>query len=204
MASQINRLNKDYTMQEAVLTPEFRLSFPALFVPTPDDNGVLRFRMEMLFPKTREYLLLLQPMKALYNATIPQSWATDGGCAWRTFEQALIDGNQKKQEERKNHFILRANSGPKYPPRLLNPNKTQASEADLYAGCYCRAILTTFSWQTKNKQGAVINRGASFNISTVQKTRDGDPFSRSISAAAADAMLDEAPLTQDEFADLLG
>lgn len=198
-------------MTQAIVTPEFRLSFPHLFEPSPDDNGVLRFRMEMLIPKAyvRDNPTCLNEMKALYNSTIPKAWLTDGGVPFRRFEQAFIDGDTKKQEERKGHWILRANSGPKYPPRLkkLDGGLILSDDGQMYAGCFCRSVLTAYNWTTKNKAGAIINRGASFNISTVQKTRhpdnDGAPFSKALSGGEADRLL-EAALGEDEYASLLG
>jgi hypothetical protein len=190
-------------MNNAILTPEFRLSFPVLFNASADQNGRVNFRMEMLFPKTIRMSDLAE-MKALYNATVLQKWIV-GGDDYRKFEAAFINGDKKKQPERQKHWILRASSGEKYPPRLIRPDRTRATEADIYAGCYCRAILTAFPYEPVDpKTGRVISRGVSFNIDTVQKTRDGDPFGNTVlSEEERDQLLGDMPLDENLSA-LLG
>jgi Protein of unknown function (DUF2815) len=194
-------------MPHAVISPTFRLSFPSLFEATADMNGRVNFRMEMLFAVAdiKANPTMFAEMKALYNGTVDPKWLTNKE-AYRTFEKAFIKGDDKKQPERQGHLILRASANQKFPPRMLRANRTPATDADIYAGCYCRALLTAYKYEAKNEKGIVINRGVAFNIKTVQKVRDGDSFGRGhISAATEDEMLASAPLVEeDEYAELLG
>jgi Protein of unknown function (DUF2815) len=193
-------------MPNAVITPEFRLSFPVLFEATADMNGRVNFRMEMLFAiaDIKANPTMFAEMKTLYNGTVDPKWLTNKD-AYRTFEKAFIKGGEKKQPERQGHLILRASANQKFPPRMLLANRMPATESDIYAGCYCRALLTTYRYEAKNPKGDVINRGVAFNIKTVQKIRDGDSFGRGhISQATEDEMLASSPLVEDdEFAGLL-
>lgn len=197
-------------MKKSVLTPEFRLSFHDLFVPSvsniEDDEASTssktpKFRIEMLFPKTIK-MSELADMKELYNGALKPEWLT-GGLEHRKFQECFINGDKKKQEGRKGSWILRATSGEEYPPRLLLPNRDLASKRDIYSGCYGRAILSAFSWEHRNRKGVVIKRGVSFNLMTFQKTRDGQRFGGGVSEAEQDALLDAAPLAVDESEDLL-
>ncbi len=193
-------------MKTTVLTPEFRLSFFDLFEPKGDMEGRLGFRAEMLFPLTIK-MSELADMKALHDATVKPEWKA-GGLVFRSFKECFINGNGKKQEGRKGHWMLRAGSGPDFPPRLLLETKQQATKRDFYPGMYARAILSAFAWEHKNTSGIVVKRGVSFNLMTVQRTRkpltDGsDRFTKFISDAEQDALLDAAPLAVDESEDLL-
>lgn len=190
----------------SVLTPEFRLSFFDLYAAKADMNGKLGFRAELLFPKSITGPEL-RPMRLLHDQSIPPEWKA-GGVVPRTFNQCFIDGDLKKQEGRKGHYMLRVSSGPDFAPRLLIETRATAKPGDLYCGCYARAILSTFTWEHKNPSGAVIKRGVSFNVLTVQRTRkpaaDGsDRFGSFVTPEEQDALLDAAPLSVEEAEDLL-
>lgn len=193
-----------------VLTPEFRLSFNDLFVPKinsmDDDEGgnankKPRFGIEMLFPKSISMAELAE-MRKVYDSEIKPSWISDG-LDYRKFNGAFINGDKKKQESRKGHWILRAHSGEEYPPRVLLANRDLAAKKDVYSGCYGRAILTAFPWEFKNKKGSIVKAGVSFNLLTFQKTRDGQRLGGFVSESEQDALLDAVPLSVDEAEDLL-
>jgi len=192
------------------LTPEFRCSFFDLFEPKvgmADDGkeGKLGFRLDMLFPKSIK-MSDLRDMEKLYNDTVPHEWKA-GGVPYRTFKECFINGDKKKQDSRKGCWILRAQSGADYAPRLLLENKAVAKKGEIYGGAYARAILSAFPW-TYSRNGVVVKRGVSFNLLTVQRTRpplaDGsDRFGRFVSAEEQDELLDAAPLAIAEGEDLL-
>ncbi len=191
-----------------VLTPEFCLSFNDLFVAKvnsmDDDEGASkkpRFGIEMLFPKSIP-MSELSEMRKVYDSEVKPSWATDG-LDYRKFNQAFINGDKKKQESRKGHWILRAHSGEEYPPRVLLPSREIAVPRDVYSGCFGRAILTAFPWEFKNKKGAIVKAGVSFNLLTFWKTRDGKRLGGFVSEAEQDALLDTVQLPMEEGEDLL-
>lgn len=189
--------------QESVVTPEFRLSFPVLFQAQPDMNGRINFRMDMVFPKdvAKTHPKEIMAMKKLYDSGVKPEWIA-GNLPYRTFQKAFINGDTKNREEMKGKLILRANSGPEYPPRLLRRDGTLATPADLYAGCFCRAVLTRYFYEATNEKGVVINRGVSFNIHTVQKIKDGPKLSKALTDEQADRALAAVPLDDAEMAEL--
>lgn len=193
-------------MKTSVLTAEFRLSYFDLFVAKADMEGRLGFRAEMLFPKSIK-MSELRDMQELFNATVPAEWRA-AKLEYRGFQQCFINGDAKKQEGRKGHWMLRAGSGPEFQPRLLLEDRRVARSGDFYAGMYARAVVSAFSWSHKNPSGVVVKRGVSFNLLTVQRTRrpmeDGsDRFGKFVSAEEQDALLDAAPLSVEEGEDLL-
>jgi hypothetical protein len=185
----------------AILTPEFRLSFMSLYEPQADMNGVIRYQMEMLFPKERGGSQFKE-MLEIYNEALANAKFSSGGPAPRTFKEAIIDGNSKKQGGRHGNFMLKAVAskeinGTPNKVKLLLPNRMPAGPGDIYEGCWCRAILTAFTYEARKDGKAnapIISRGANFNIITVQKVRDDKPFASRISDTEIDAMLAAAPI----------
>lgn len=191
-----------------LLTPEFRLSFCSLFEPKPDMNKVVRYSMEMLFPKERGSAQFLEMMK-LYNETLAAAKFGEKGATPRTFKEAIIDGNSKKQEGRQGMYMIKANAsaeinGKPNKPRLLLPNRMPAERKDIYEGCWCRAIVNCYPYeahQDGDPKKPVISRGAAFGILTVQKTRDDKPFASYVTDEEQDELLKAAPLEGVEDAD---
>lgn len=183
---------------KAILTPEFRLSFCNLFEPKPNMNGVIRFEMEMLFPKDRGGNQF-QEMMALYNETIANANFSGNGPAPRPFKDAIIDGSSKKQEGRHGMFMIKANSGKDFPPRVLLPNRTLATPADVYEGCWAKSIISCYPYEARKDGKAnapIISRGASFNMLTVWKQRDDEPFATFMTEAEQDELLNSAELPE--------
>ena len=192
---------------KAILTPEFRLSFCNLFEAKPNMNGLIRFEMEMLFPKDRGGAQFNE-MMALYNETIANAKFSGQGPNPRQFKEAIIDGSSKKQEGRHGMYMIKANSGPDFPPRVLLPNRTPATSADVYEGCWCKAIVSCYAYEARKDSKAnapIISRGASFNMLTVWKQRDDEPFSTFMTEAEQDELLNSAELPEgaDDLDDML-
>ena len=131
--------------RRVIVTPEFRLSYNCIFKAVPNMNGLVRYEMEMLFPKERGASQFVE-MKSLYDDAIANAQFSGGGIAPRPFKQAVIDGDGKNQGGRKGMWLIKANASSEIKGRaqkinVLLPNKRPASEADVYEGCWCRAIL---------------------------------------------------------------
>lgn len=190
---------------QPILTEEFRLSFMALYEAQPDMNGIVRFQMEMLFPKERGATAQLGGLQAGYNEALAHAKFGAGGPTPRSFKDAIIDGNSKKQEGRHGMFMIKATAnteinGKPNRPRLLMPDRTIAKPGEIYEGCWCRAILAPYTYEARkdNKaNGPIISRGAAFNILTVQKVRDDKPFASFITEAQQDELLMAKPIVGD-------
>ena len=191
-----------------IITPEFRLSFNCIFKAVPNMNGITRYEMEMLFPKSAGASQFTE-MKRIYDSALLTAKFSGAGPTPRPFKDAVTDGDLKKQPGRKGMWFVKANASAEINGRpnrinILLPNKRPALEADVYEGCWCRSILSAYPYEARKdgkSNAPVISRGASFSIHTVQKLRDDKPFSSRISDAELEAMLD-AVEPDDEF-DLL-
>jgi hypothetical protein len=168
-------------MNKLVWTPPCRLSFADLVIPKADMNGKVGFRAELLFPKTIK-MTDLADMRAIHDAAFNPQWGNTSP-APRAFTKCFIDGNTKKQEGRKGHWILRTQASEKRPPRLVLWDGSVCKGSDMYPGANVTCLVSTFGWQAVDKQtGRVTSRGASFNLLVVKKLDNaGQPFGNFIS-----------------------
>lgn len=185
----------------AILTAEFRLSFCNLFQAKANMNGIVRYEMEMLFPRSAG-TAQFRDMLELYNDALASAKFSGPGPTPRSFKDAIIDGNSKKQEGRHGMWMIKANAsaeinGRPNAPRVLLANRMPATSKDVYEGCWCRAILTAYPYEARKDgkaNGSIINRGAAFNMMTVQKVRDDKPFAGFVTDEEQDELLRAAPI----------
>lgn len=155
--------------KKKVMTPEFRLSFPALHKPKSFENQEPKFSIVMLFDKKKADL---SKLKAAVAFAAQEKWGPKE--KWpKQLRMPFRDGDEKEDMEGyKGHTYVSASS--KQKPGLVDyPNRNPIDESDnkAYAGCYARATLIAFAY---DKAG---NRGVSFSLQNVQILRDGKPFS---------------------------
>lgn len=152
-----------------VKTPEFRLSFPALFKPKAFEQQEPKFSIVMLFDKKKADL---SGLKKAVAAAAQEKWGPKE--KWpKNLRLPFRDGDEKEDMEGyKGHTFVSASS--KQKPGLVDyPDRNPIDETDnkCYAGCYARATLIAFAY---DKAG---NKGVSFSLQNVQVLRDGKPFS---------------------------
>lgn len=155
--------------KKKVMTPEFRLSFPALFKPKAFEQQEPKFSIVMLFDKKKADLT---KMKQAVAFAASEKWGAKE--KWpKNLRLPFRDGDEKEDMEGyKGHTFVSASS--KQKPGLVDyPDRNPIDETDnkAYAGCYARATLIAFAY---DKRG---NRGVSFSLQNVQILRDGKPFS---------------------------
>lgn len=150
-----------------VLTPEFRVSFPAVFQPKAAAEGQEpKYSIVMLFPKTTD----LTPLKAAVRAAIVEKWGADQAKWPKGLRLPFRDGSEKDYEGYENVTFCTAST--KNRPGLVDQNVQPIINAEeFYGGCYARATIAAFAY---DKAG---NKGVSWGLRNVQKMRDGEPFS---------------------------
>ena len=160
------------------VTPEFRVSFPAVFAPKQvGGQGDFKFSISMLFPKTTD----LSEIKALIKAAVIEKWGPDQA-KWPTkivdgkkvsaIRMPLRDGSEKSYEGYDDTIVFGTASS-KQRPGLVGPDaKTPIIDANDFAGGdYARAKISVYAY---DKAG---NKGVSFGLRHVQKIKDGVRFS---------------------------
>lgn len=153
--------------QATVITPEFRVSFPAVFAARAAVQGQEpKFSIAMLFPKTTD----LTPLKQLVNAAAVAKWGADKSKWPKGLRNPFRDGSEKDYDGYEGVTFCTASS--KRKPGLVNADLDPIIEPnEFYGGCYARAEIAAFAYEVSG------NKGVSFGLRNVQKIRDGEPFS---------------------------
>jgi hypothetical protein len=163
--------------KKKLVTPTFRVSFPAVFEPKGFEGQEPKFSVTMIFP---ENLDLDKPAggqsvsikSAARYAALEFFGPKD---EWpkkvkENFKWPWRDGDDFPElDGYKNSVFVRAVS--KTKPGLYLPNLEPIIDPeDFYAGCYAKAQIIAFGYE---KAGKV---GVSFALQMIQKVKDGDPF----------------------------
>lgn len=163
----------------SVMTPVFRASYPSVFKPKENTlNGKQEYSVVALFSKDAD----LSGLKKAAQAVIEEKWGKDKK-KWPPnlrspfrdqAERAKIDEVTGKKvlpagyEEGAIFLTIKSQNR----PGVVDANVQDIiDESDFYAGCYARATVHAYAYDQKG------NRGVSFGLANIQKTKDGDPLS---------------------------
>lgn len=161
-----------------VITPEARLSFPALFEPQTTPQGKKKFSACLIFDKAAD----LGDLKKAAMLAANEKWP---GKAADMAKQGKIrlpfrDGNDYADKRGFGPETIFMNVGSdaekNAPPGVVDRFKDPATgkarvitdASEVYPGCYVRASLTAFAYDTNG------NKGVSFGLNNIQKLRDGE------------------------------
>ena len=168
-------------MADVIMTPEFRVSFPAVFKARSSksdddgDAGTPKYGITMLFAKDAD----LSKLKAAAQAAAKEKW---GDKIPKNLRTPFRDQGDKGLEGYVEGAVF-INATSLQKPGLVDRNREDIiDETEFYAGCYARATLRAFAYDKKG------NKGVAFGLNNVQKLRDGESLSGRTRA-------------QDDFAD---
>lgn len=148
-----------------IITPEVRLSFPALFAPKPRAVGstVMTFQAVLLLPPGIDRKPFNTAMAAAMTAKwgkvqkLPPEKLPIRDCATKD-----IEGYEEGW-----HFI---NTHSRQQPGLVDQRNVVITDPNrIYAGCWVRAYINAFAWS--HAQGG---KGISFGLNALQFVRDDD------------------------------
>lgn len=159
---------KDAKKSSQVLTPEFRVSFPAVFQARSAAEGQEpKYSITMLFPKTADISVL---KTAVLDAIIGKWGKKEDGKWPKGLRLPFRDGSEKDYDGYEGVTFCTASS--KMRPGLVDQSRQAIiSPEEFYGGCYARATIAAFAY---DKAG---NKGVSWGLRNIQKIRDGEPFS---------------------------
>jgi hypothetical protein len=182
----------------SLITPEARLSYPALFkarkVNQNDPNEKEKFSAQLLFrvaetPKSKElgekviaqdpqWLKMKQAVVDLFIKNLGADWQEklklrkgDGSPMYRS---PFRDGNapEKKDVEGYGPGVIFITASSLYKPGVIRQNKEEImNPQDIQGGYYVRAEIHPYWYSTKG------NQGVTFGLDNVQLVREGQPFS---------------------------
>lgn len=160
------------------VTHEGRLSFPALSAPKLAPNAKEeKYSARILFPKDTDFSKpskgqTISMKQAVYNA-IEEKHGPDKSKWPKGLRMPFRDGDEKPDlEGYPGHMFITAMSKASRRPGVVGPDRAEILniEEELYAGCYVKAQLIAFYYDTAG------NKGVSFSLQNIQKTREGQPF----------------------------
>lgn len=171
-----------------VLTPEFRVSYPYVFKPNLNKlSGKEEYALVALFPPNAD----LSKLKAAAQEAIKEKWGPDATKWPKNLKNPFRDQGEKEKEvedgkggtkklmppgHEKGAIFLNLKS--KQRPGLVDKNVADIIDpSNFYAGCYARATVSCYAYDQAG------NRGVSFGLGNIQKTRDGEPFGGRTKAA---------------------
>lgn len=158
-----------------VVTPKFRMAFPHLLQPTEDLSGKMQWSVTALFPVDAD----LTSLKKAAEAACEKKWGSDRN-KWPKMDSPFSDGNTKGKTDSNGNFQIyngyedkvvvtfkrnvkthtgADNSAP--AAVIANPN-IEATEKDIYAGRWAKAVVNAFAWSFAGKNGV------SFGLNHIQ------------------------------------
>lgn len=156
-------------MTDKVITPEFRVSFPNVFRPAKPmegSNGEPKYTLTMLFPKDAD----LSKLKAAAKEAATEKWGADQAKWPKNLRLPFRDQGEKEFEGYEAGGIFITATSKQKPGLVDSQVQDIIEESGFYAGCYAKASVRAFAYDTAG------NRGIAFGLGNVQMTRHGDPL----------------------------
>lgn len=153
-------------------TPEFRASYANVFEPKAFEGQEAKYSLVMLFDKKAD----LKKMRECANNAAAEKWGNDKTKWPKNLRMPFRDGNERSDSEGyAGKLFVSASSKQRPGVIMIDPtgNKIQLNKEDgaFYSGCFGKATVIAFAYDVSG------NRGVSFALCNLLKTRDGDPFS---------------------------
>lgn len=186
----------------SVMTPKFRVSYPNVFKPRLNTMSKKEeFSLTALFPKDADLTVLKDAMKK----AIVDKWGADEKKWPKRLRSPFRDQGEREKELDDGSKALPDGyvKGAKFlnlkcykKPGVIDQSKNDIiSPADFYPGCWARATVAAFAYDTAG------NQGVSFWLNNIQKVAEGEPFSGRPKAEDEFAAIESDETTAD---DLLG
>ena len=177
--------------EKAIMTPEFRVSYPALFKPRANKNddgtlGTPKYEITMLFPKGAD----LSKLKRAAEEAVKEKWKDKPP---KNLRSPFRDQGEKEGDGYVEGAIFVCARSLLKPGLVNRQCDDIIDQTEIYPGCYARATVRAYAY---DKNG---NKGVSFDLCNVQKTRDGEPLAFRRNSAQDDFADDDLP--PDEGAD---
>jgi len=149
-----------------IVTPEFRVSFPALFEAKGFEGQNPKYKVNMLFSKSTD----LSSLKKLANDAVLLKWPNKEKRP-TNIRSPFRDGDKDKADQDGYQDCIFVAATSKMKPGVVDADMNPIlDEGEMYAGCYARASITAYAYDTMG------NVGVAFGLQHVQKMRDGEPL----------------------------
>lgn len=167
-----------------IVTPVFRVSFPAVFAPRKvgkpgEASGKAKYSVSALFrlvsnPKDPNDIVAdaakFQELRNLATAAAVEKWGADK-TKWPPNLQTPFRDGKEKDYDGYGEGVVFCTFASEYKPGLVD-GQLQAiiDPKEFYAGCYALAKVHAYAWSYMGKNGV------SFSLWHLQKYKDGPAF----------------------------
>ena len=176
---------KKETKTIKVVTGKVRLSYLNVFEPKSINGGEAKYSVSLIIQKSDKKTIA--DINAAVEAAKQDGKGKFGGKVPANLKLPLREGNIDRPDDEAyaNCYFINANS--KNKPGIVDKAvKTIFDQDELYSGCYGRASITFYAF---NSNG---NRGIACGLQNIQKLADGEPLSgRSTPESDFDCNFDE-------------
>ncbi len=169
--------------QTKVTTPKFRASFVTVFEPKSYKGGAPKYSIVMLFDNKK--LSELKDLVKLVEASCIEEWGeVPAEVKYNPKEDSEYCPFKNGDSDKKSGYegyagTIYSTASTLFPPAVIDtgdPRKDIKPQAildpkELYSGCYARASVICFTWESKGY------KGVSFGLQNIQKLADGEAFS---------------------------
>lgn len=153
-----------------VITGEVRLSYANLFEAKSIQGSKPKYSVSLIIPKSDQ--ATLAKIEAAIDAAIEAGTAKFGGKRPNkaALKLPLRDGDTERDDEAyANSMFVNANSTT--PPQVVDETLAPILDrSQVYSGCYARASITFYAFNTNG------NKGIACGLGNIQKIRDGEPL----------------------------
>lgn len=168
----------------AITTGKVRASYVSIFQPkVPQNGGDPKYSVTLLIPKT-DTATINSIYAEIEKAKQEGAQKAFGGNVPPVCRIPLYDGDGVRPsgetfgEECKGHLVMTASA--KLQPSIVDLGMTNIiNPAEVYSGCYIRANINFFAYNTNG------NKGIGCGLNAVQKIEDGEPLTARVSAEEA-------------------
>ena len=158
------------TPSTKVVTGKVRLSYAHLFTPTAiDENSEKKYNVSLIIPKSDK--VTLAAINAAVDAAKIENVSKWGGKVPANLRTPLRDGDIDRADDPAYAGCYFINASSKRKPAVVDINKQEILDpAEVYSGCYGRAVLNFFGYATAG------NKGIGCGLNAIQKVADGEPL----------------------------
>ena len=165
-------------MKTQITTGRVRFSYVNAFEPREDNSGVEKYSVTLLIPKTDKHTLAkidsaIAAAKEAYKAKkTGKKMPANMPCTLHDGD-GLKDSGEEYGPECKGCMVINVSS--KRKPVVVYSDKTPMTDpAELYSGCYGRAVINFYVYDTAGRIGVTAG------LNGLMKLSDGEPLAGGI------------------------
>lgn len=188
------RMAKVDLAQKKCITPEFRLSFPALAKPVSYQGQDAKYSIVMLFRKKTD----ITALKRIVKVALEEQWGSDKAKWPKGLKMPFRDGDEKDDTVGYADTIFcTAKSKESAQPGMVDARNQPVIDVEktFYAGCYCRAEIIAYAFDVSG------NKGVGFSLQNIQKLKEGEKFSGRKNAEDVFEAVEDAGDDEDNYDD---